>query len=293
MPKATGAQLRVIRDADFLPRLIRWGPGEFTDLTTSAHGSKSPIVCGIWNADDVEDGTESFVAECNLSNKKSAGESIWKDVASGKTFRADAGSVIWFAKGSESILVYSKGLSTFYVESTPRETTRINLSSEELRQRIAKLEAINELEIKNAVQPSHNGGDASFSQESPGLEVVSISGHQVTCQNGKTYVNLVPHDKIEQPLSIDMVKAVNSLGDRLRDGINEANQFMASGEPLLTATGQGREVIINFGGPSPDGLRRVFSNHMIVSGFSIGRQDVLEAVRLLLESLLTIEIAEE
>lgn len=101
------------------------------------------------------------------------------------------------------------------------------------------------------------------------------------------------------------IEAMNQLGDRLRDGINNAGNI--AGLRLLTATGFGSMIGIHFAGPAPAQLRDAFFFHLLSEGIYIGRRGfisinmmhkpehvtrVLRAVQILIEMLLGVEMSE-
>ncbi|KAF5228929.1 hypothetical protein FAUST_10728 [Fusarium austroamericanum] len=113
--------IKVIGDVPSLPLIVRDGPGAFTDLVSSDPSSAAPIVCGVWDADDVENGDEIWPAEYDEMKYVISGEAEWEDVRTGQRTIATAGSMVWFPKGSQTRLIRSRGLKTIYIEQTYRE----------------------------------------------------------------------------------------------------------------------------------------------------------------------------
>ena len=60
---AQAPSLSVTTGLELLPRLLRYGPGQFTDVAASSADAKAPIVCGIWTPDDRQDSDRVFTAE--------------------------------------------------------------------------------------------------------------------------------------------------------------------------------------------------------------------------------------
>ncbi|KAL6407502.1 putative glutamate-1-semialdehyde 2,1-aminomutase [Ilyonectria robusta] len=100
------------------------------DLVNS-QTSRVPV-CGIWTSDDITDGEEVFDAEVDEVKFVTEGESLWKDITTGKTVVANKGDMLWFPKGASSILVWSRNLSAFYVEATHRKVSVVTKSNTQL-----------------------------------------------------------------------------------------------------------------------------------------------------------------
>lgn len=76
-----------------------------------------------------------------------------------------------------------------------------------------------------------------------------------------------------QVVTQDVITLANDLGDRLRDGINQAGQL--SSTPLVSATGFGSMIGVHFAGPLAPKLLQAFFLHMLNEGIYVGRRGFL------------------
>lgn len=131
------------------------------------------------------------------------GRSLWKDDASGQTYRADAGSILWFPKGSSITLVSCTGLKAFYVEATYREVSSAQPTSNGLETSIETLLTRVREEYVAANKKSQEsflaaekvlpGGTTRsvLSYEPFPMVLVSGQGCHVTSEDGRQYVDFV------------------------------------------------------------------------------------------------------
>ncbi|KAE8553936.1 hypothetical protein EYB25_002474 [Talaromyces marneffei] len=197
--------LSVLSDVPSLPRCVRDGPGEYSDLVASSPSSTAPVVCGVWNADDVEDGKEQFTAEWDEMKYVLTGESEWEDATSGRRFIAKSGSMIWFPKGSTSVLVRSKNLSTIYVESEYRKplsgtelASKINLSDrldalyESVTESYSAANLKSQANHEEALKYMPGGNTRSVLHYYPfPMSIKSGKGCRVTSLDGHEYLDFV------------------------------------------------------------------------------------------------------
>lgn len=72
-------------------------------------------------------------------------------------------------------------------------------------------------------------------------------------------------------MTAEVMAKMNTLGDRLRRGINEAGRVV-NGQPLINATGFGSAAGLHFGSTIPEKLRDAFFFHMLSRGIYVGRR---------------------